>query len=105
MAMNNARECEFERFEILGRDALFLCGRIDRKTIPDGLYAYDLRDDDDQSGTPRELKDFIMVNHWGTVITREPIPRADKGILLTENDYGYVDGYVDDINDFLRKDD
>lgn len=40
----NAYDGEYEAFEILGQDALFSNFRIDRSTVPDGLYAYDLRD-------------------------------------------------------------
>ncbi len=31
-----------------------------------------------------------MVNHWGTVITKEPIEGADEGIVLNEDDYNYL---------------
>lgn len=86
----NASEADYERFEVLGRDALFTCLRIDRKSLPEGLYAYDLRDCDDCSGTPCQLKNFVMVNHWGTVVVREPIEGADNGIDLDEDDYNYL---------------
>ncbi len=86
----NANETSYERFEILGHDALFTCLRIDRKSLPEGLYAYDLRDSDNCDGTPSELKTFVMVNHWGTVITNEPIEGADDGIVLNEDDYNYL---------------
>lgn len=86
----DANETDYERFEILGHDALFTCLRIDRKTLPDGLYAYDLRDSDDCDGAPSELKTFVVVNHWGTVITKEPIEGADEGIVLDEDDYNYL---------------
>ncbi len=86
----DANETDYECFEILGQDALFTCLRIDRKSLPEGLYAYDLRDSDDCDGTPSELKSFVMVNHWGTVITKEPIEGADNGIVLDEDDYNYL---------------
>ena len=86
----NANETGYERFEILGRDALFTSLRIDRKSLPEGLYAYDLRDCDDCSGDPCEVKSFVLVNHWGTVIVKEPIEGADDGIDLDESDYNYL---------------
>ena len=86
----DANETDYERFEILGHDALFTNLRIDRKSLPDGLYAYDLRDCDDCSGNPAELRNFVLVNHWGTVITKEPIEGADEGIVLDEDDYNYL---------------
>ena len=86
----NADETSYERFEILGRNALFTNLRIDRKSLPNGLYAYDLRDSDECDGTPSELKTFIMVNHWGTVIVKEPIDGADEGIVLNDEDFNYL---------------
>ncbi len=86
----NADEVDYERFEILGQDALFTNLRIARNSLPEGLHAYDLRDCDDCSGEPCELKSHVMVNHWGTVIVKEPIEGADDGIDLDESDYNYL---------------
>ena len=86
----NANTETYERFEILGRDALFTCSRIDRATLPKGLYAYDLRDNDACSGEPSELKTKVLVNHWGTVIVKKPISGAEGGIIIDENDYNYL---------------
>ena len=86
----NANEADYEHFELLGHDALFTNLRIDRKTLPEGLYAYDIRDSDDCDGMPSEVRKFVMINHWGTVITREPIEGADEGIVLNDDDYNYL---------------
>ncbi|MCM1335476.1 MAG: hypothetical protein NC084_13085 [Bacteroides sp.] len=86
----NANETSYEKFEILGREALFTDLRIDRKSLPEGLYAYDLRDCDDCSGDPCEVKSFVLVNHWGTVIVKEPIEGADDGVMLDDDDYNYL---------------
>jgi len=32
----------------------------------------------------------VLVNHWGTVLTKEPIEGADDGIVLNEDDYNYL---------------
>ena len=85
----NANETDYERFEILGHDALFTCLRIDRKTLPEGLHAYDLHDED-PAGEICELKGQVMVNHWGTVILKEKIDGAYEGIDLAKNDYNYL---------------
>ncbi len=86
----NANKADYEKFEILGHNAIFTSLRIDRKSLPEGLYGYDLRDCDDCSGDPSELRNFVLVNHWGTVITKEPIEGADEGIVLNEEDYNYL---------------
>ena len=31
-----------------------------------------------------------MVNHWGTVIVKEPIEGANDGVILNEDDYNYL---------------
>lgn len=90
-----AKDGDWETFEILGRKALFSNYRIDRDTIPEGLRAYDLRDCDDLSGDPAELKSRVVVNHFGTIVVHEPIDGADDGIELTPDDYNFVGGEMD----------
>ena len=51
--------------------------RVDRGTVPEGFYAYDIRDCCD--GEPCEVRGFVFVNHMGTLITRNPIPEAEEG--------------------------
>ena len=86
----NAQSEEYESFFILGQDALLTGARLDRTTVPQGLYAYDLRDACD--GNINELKDFVLVNHWGTVLVKEPIEGADKGVQIKPYDYNYIGG-------------
>lgn len=95
----NANEADYEEFEILGREALFTNMRIDRNTLPDGLYAYDLRDE--CNGEPNELKSFVLVNHWGTVVVKEPIENADSGVELTPDDCNFLGGDMS-LEDFLN---
>lgn len=102
MKFVNADEASYESFEILGQEALFTSLRINKETLPIGLYAYDLRDDDYCSGTPSELKTFVMVNHWGTVIVKNPIAGAERGIIITTDDYNYVGG-DETLEEFLLK--
>lgn len=67
-----------------------LTGNRSPDTSATGLYAYDLRDCDDCSGDPCEVKSFVLVNHWGTVIVKEPIEGADDGVMLDDDDYNYL---------------
>lgn len=73
----NAAEESYERVEVFGKECLFTCGRIDRTTVPEGMYAYDVRHDDDCQGIPCEIKPYVLVNHWGTIICAEPIEMTD----------------------------
>ncbi|MCM1488257.1 MAG: hypothetical protein NC203_07825 [Firmicutes bacterium] len=61
----NATETGYERFEILGHNALFTNMRIDRKSLPEGIYGYDLRDSDDCSGEPFSRNGTVHVKNSG----------------------------------------
>ncbi|MBP0984369.1 MAG: hypothetical protein J6A19_11645 [Oscillospiraceae bacterium] len=67
---------------------MFTNMRIDRKSLPDGLYAYDLRDECD--GEICQLRDYVLVNHWGTCILKEPVEGSSEGVDITEDDYNYL---------------
>ena len=53
----------YEEITVCGKPAFFTSFRIKRDTVPDTLYAYDVRHDDDCRGIPCEIAPFIMVNH------------------------------------------
>ena len=63
----------FENITLFGQPMLFTNLRCDRDTLPDGMYMYEIRHDDDGQGIPCEIADWIMVNHWGTVISNRPV--------------------------------
>ena len=50
----NAMTEHYEEITVCGKPALFTSIRIKRDTIPDGLYAYDVRHDDECRGIPCE---------------------------------------------------
>ena len=103
MARLNAMTERFEEVEILGKPALFTCLRIDRNTLPPGLYMYEVREDDESSGIACQIARNIMVNHWGTLITREPIKLPRDGYLDIENDdLNYGVGSVCTVKEFMK---
>lgn len=69
----NAMNETFEMVTVLEKPMLFSCCRIDRSTVPKGLYMYEVRHDDDMRGDPMQIANWIMVNHWGTLISNEPL--------------------------------
>lgn len=81
----DARKERFELVEVFDRPMLFTCLRVDRNTVPKGLYLYEVRNDDDQCGIPVEIGRWIMVNHWGTLLSATPIKlepnRYNKAII------------------------
>lgn len=69
----NAQEEVFEEVTVLGKPMLFTPCCIDRNTVPKSLYMYEVRHDDDGRGDPVQIAKWVMVNHWGTLISSVPI--------------------------------
>ena len=70
MARYNAMEESYEAVEVLGKSALFTCIRLDRDTVPKGLYLYEVRHDDDGVGDPVHIAQGIRVIPLCPVLTR-----------------------------------
>ena len=69
----NAMQEKYTEVTVLGKPMLFTDLRIDRATVPKGLYVYEVRHDDDMWGDPAQIANWVMVNHLGTLISREPL--------------------------------
>ena len=52
--------------------------RIKRDTIPNNMYAYDLRESD-EGGKVCQVQYSVLVNYFGTIITKEPIKGIEDG--------------------------
>ncbi len=88
----NAAEESFELMNMLGQYVLFTNMRVDRDTVPQDLYVYDVRHDDDCTGEICEIKPSVMVNHWGTIICKEPIEMDEfwHSKFVDKDDYSYL---------------
>ena len=75
----DARGEVYDVVDMDGRLCLFSNMRLDRDTIPKGLYCYDVRDSDSLDGSFAEVKPFVLVNHWGTIISWEEIALNGQG--------------------------
>lgn len=71
----------FEAVEILGIPALFTALRVNRATVPKGMYLYEMQTDEGDWSQPCLLGRRIMVEHFGTVLTASPIDLPDTGYL------------------------
>jgi len=100
----NAMTEPFEEVTIFDKPALFTCARIDRASVPRGYYAYDVRHDDDCRGYAVQLGRFILVNHWGTLVTRDEIKLQSNGYFDIEpEDLNYSTGDCGNMKDFMAK--
>lgn len=69
----DANTVDFEDVTVLGKPMIFTNLRIDRSTVPKGMYTYEVRHDDFMLGEPCQIAEHILVNHWGTVISNSPL--------------------------------
>ena len=87
MSINAVNE-RFELVEVCGVPALFTVNRVDRKTVPKGMYAYDMQTSEDDWSQPCLLARQIMVEHYGTILTASPIELPRGGYRdLTPRDF------------------
>lgn len=105
MARYNAMEESFEEITVLDKPALFTDIRIERNTVPKGLYLYEVRSDDDGGGDPVQIAKGIMVNHFGSIITREPLKLPPDGYLDIdpETDWNFAGGDCRTVKEFQEK--
>lgn len=79
--MNSVNFEDVTTFEIVriggSKDVLFTFKQIDPKTIPDGLYVYDIRHGDDLLGDPVTIEAKVFINRYGSIITTKPIQHID----------------------------
>lgn len=81
MSQYNANEQTYQEITIMGQPALFTELRIDRATVPEDVYRYELRHSDEDWNEPVELSRSIAVNYYGTALTREPFQLPVEGWL------------------------
>ena len=91
----------YQLMEIADQEALFSNGRFDRTRLPDFLYTYDIREDD--NGNPARLEPSVTVNHFGSILTKKPIQFPEEG-YIDLNDAMAFDGSEMTVADFIRRD-
>ena len=100
----DAQKVTYQEVTIFDRPALFTECRIDRATVPEGVYRYELRHGDADWGEPIELSRSLMVNFYGTVLTREPFQLPIDGwIPLESGCLSFQDGGCRTLAEFQEK--
>ena len=100
----DAKKVTYQEVTILNRPALFTECRLDKSTVPEGLYRYELRHGDEDWGDPVSLSRNIIVNYCGAVLTREPFQLPIEGWIPLESDsLSFRDGGCRTLAEFQRR--
>ena len=78
-----------DSIEVFGHEGVFTNGRVNKKDLPDGLFAYDLRSSDDDPGQFVTIEPFVMVNHAGAVVLSEKLDFGEKDRLELGEDWTF----------------
>lgn len=91
MMQSDYNRKELTRVRVCGIECNFSDMRIDRSTVPEGRYQYEVADDDESQGDPSRVKRSIMVNFFGTLISDVPLPFKNDNVLwLQEGDFEWL---------------
>lgn len=94
MKPENAKSVKYQIVEAAGQTALFTDLRIDRDTVPNGYYCYDLRHGDDE-GIAETIENRVKVNYFGTVLCQSPYDFEENSFIALEDGIDFlVDGEV-----------
>ena len=100
----DAMEEEFEEVTIFDKPALFTGVRLERSTIPQGYHVFEVRHDYDFQGHAVQIGRNILVNHWGSIITRDAIVLPRAGYLDIEPEaFNYGTGDCQSMAKFMAK--
>lgn len=72
---------KYDVVELFGKPALFTSDRLNNSDIPQGLYVYHVRGDDETTGGFAALEPRVLINHFGSIVTKEPVDFGEKGFI------------------------
>lgn len=91
MARLDYRKETFSKVSVCGIPCEFSDMRIDRSTVPEGKYMYEVAGDDDSGSEPVRIKSGILINFFGTLICDEPLLIGNDGVLwLMDGDFVWL---------------
>lgn len=94
MSVFDAGKEKYMLVRVDGKICAFTNIRLDRETIPDTLYCYDVRDSDMLDGTFAEISPFVFVNYWGTLVCKEAFPLDREGSYYPKNEEEFIGGSI-----------
>ena len=83
----------YERVNVFHHEMLFTPSRIERKSLPNHIYLYEVQYDDDNIGNPDIIKEHILCNFFGTLLSKSKLEITDGGLPVNDDtDWVYFEG-------------
>lgn len=94
-------QISFEPVLCFGKYVLFSDLRIDRGSVPEGLWVYDIRHGDEGDWTdPVEILPHVLCNYMGSIVSTErfPVDFKESYIFMDQNagDWDYIENLEDE---------
>lgn len=100
--MIDMREQKMAEVEVKGKIALFTELRVDKDTVPEGMYCYALRHGDDDR-MPCTIERKVGVNYFGAIIVSEPFEFENKDyIAVSYDDFWFTEEHLK-ISEYAEK--
>ncbi|MDE5597389.1 MAG: hypothetical protein K2J04_06115 [Lachnospiraceae bacterium] len=90
MRLDYSKE-KFTKVRVCGVECEFSDMRIDRSTVPQGKYQYEVAGDDDSGSDPARVQRGVLVNFFGTLISDMPLLLVNDNVVwLQEGNFEWL---------------
>ena len=79
MRLDDIANERFEKILLYKRPVLFTPLRIKSDAVPEGIYKYEVRHDDECTGEIVQIAHGVFVNHWGTILSDHQLRLGPSG--------------------------
>lgn len=83
---------EYQQAEFYDVPALFSNGRVERESLPEGIFCYELRGADYDPGHPLTVEEHVTVNHAATILTAVPVTIPEQESLRLGDGLNFTGG-------------
>jgi len=83
---------EYQQAEFYDVPSLFSNGRVDRESLPEGIFCYELRGADYDPGHPLTVEEHVTVNHAATILTAVPVTIPEQESLRLGDGLNFTGG-------------
>lgn len=81
----------FDPAEVCGHPALFCDEHIRQSTVPEDMFAYDIRHD--AHGNPKSVEMRVNVSFYGAILVNEPLDvDYEHELPLKDGEFRFMDG-------------